>query len=73
MPTKDKKFTTVSLPSFLVEKIKKRIKKSGFPSVSSYVAYVLREIEASGDKKQVFSKKDEKKVKQKLRDLGYLE
>jgi len=72
MLAKDKKFTTVSLPTFLVEKIKKRIKTSGFPSVSSYVAYVLREIEASGNKKQAFSKKDEEKIKKKLRDLGYL-
>jgi len=72
MVVKDKKFTTVSLPTFLIEKIKKRIKNSGFPSVSSYVAYVLREIEASGNKKQAFSKNDEEKIKKKLKDLGYL-
>lgn len=72
MAVKDKKFTTVSLPTFLIKKIKKRIKNSGFPSVSSYVAYVLREIEASGNKKQAFSKKDEEKIKKKLKDLGYL-
>ena len=72
MKNKDKKFTTVSLPTFLVEKIKKRTKNSGFPSVSSYVAYVLREIEASGNKKEAFSKKAEEKIKKKLKDLGYL-
>ncbi|MDA2935723.1 CopG family transcriptional regulator [Patescibacteria group bacterium AH-259-L05] len=72
MPLKKRKFTTVSIPSFLFNRIKKRIKNTGFPSVSSYVAYVLREIEASGDKNKALSKEAETKLKKKLKDLGYL-
>jgi len=72
----DKKYTTVSIPTPLVEKIKKRIEGTGFTSVSSYVTYVLREVIANMDEdddEEVFSKEDEEKVKERLRALGYLD
>lgn len=64
--------TTVSIPKPLAEKIKKRIKGTGFNSISSYVTYVLRQI-ISSESKEAFSKDDEEQVKQRLRSLGYLE
>jgi Arc/MetJ-type ribon-helix-helix transcriptional regulator len=73
----EKKYSTVSLPAPLVEKIKNRIEGTGFTSVSSYVTYVLREVIANMDeeaeKEEVFSKEDEEKVKERLRALGYLD
>jgi len=72
----DKKYTTVSIPTPLVEKIKNRIEGTGFTSVSSYVTYVLREVIANMDEDdddEVFSKEDEEKVKERLRALGYLD
>jgi len=67
------KFTSVSLPNILIDKIKKRIKNTGFTSVSSYVGYILRTIEAEGKRvKKVFEKEDEKRLKQNLKRLGYL-
>ena len=72
----DKKFTTISIPSQLAEKIKKRIEGTGFHSLSSYVTYVLREV-ISGieneEEEEAFSKEDEERVKEKLRALGYLD
>jgi len=71
----EKKYTTISIPTPLAEKIKKRIKGTGFTSLSSYVTYVLREI-ISGEKEdseEAFTKEDEKKVRERLRALGYLE
>ena len=71
----DKKFTTISIPAPLAEKIKKRIKGTGFTSLSSYVTYVLREV-ISGmeeEEEEVFTKEDEKRVKDRLRALGYLD
>ena len=71
----NKKFTTISIPKPLAEKIKKRIEGTGFTSLSSYVTYVLREV-ISGveeEKEEVFSKEDEKRVKDRLRALGYLD
>lgn len=70
-----KKFTTISIPTPLAEKIKKRIVGTGFTSLSSYVTYVLREV-ISGmeeDNEEVFSKEDEQRVKNRLRALGYLD
>jgi Arc/MetJ-type ribon-helix-helix transcriptional regulator len=70
-----KKFTTISIPTPLAEKIKKRIKGTGFTSLSSYVTYVLREV-ISGmehEDEEVFSKEDEKRVKDRLRALGYID
>nr|MDO8083039.1 CopG family transcriptional regulator [Candidatus Freyarchaeota archaeon] len=73
MPEKDKKFTTVSIPTPLFKKIKERIKDTGFTSVSSYVTYVLREIVAEEEEEgEPFSKEDEERIKQRLRALGYL-
>ena len=70
-------YTTVSIPKPLVEKIKERMKGTGFSSVSSYVIYVLRQvlssIEAEERSKEAFTKEEEEKVKQRLRDLGYID
>lgn len=74
--TDEKKYTTVSIPIQLAEKIEKRIKDTGFNSVSSYVTYVLREVLSSLEeekKEEVFTKEEEEKVKERLRALGYLD
>jgi len=70
-------YTTVSIPKPLVEKIKERMKGTGFSSVSSYVTYVLRQILSSIEEekrsKQAFTKEEEEKVIQRLRGLGYID
>ena len=38
------KYTTVSIPEPLHKRIQKIIKKTGFPSTSSFVIYILREV-----------------------------
>jgi len=66
------KFTTVSIPIPLFEKLKDQIEGTGFNSVSSYVGYILREIVTEkGD--APFTDEDEDKVRRKLKKLGYLE
>jgi len=73
---KKRKHTTITIPKLLFEKIKKRINKTGFTSVSDYVTYVLREVMSSLEeekKEEVFSKEEEKKVKERLKALGYLD
>ena len=70
-------YTTVSIPKPLVEKIKERMKGTGFSSVSSYVTYILRQVISSIQEeeraKEAFTKEEEDKVKQRLRDLGYID
>ncbi len=71
----EKKYTTISIPMQLAEKIKKRIQGTGFTSLSSYVTYVLREVLSGLDEEssEEFSKEDEERVKARLRSLGYLD
>jgi len=78
--SKDKykvEYTTVSIPKPLADKVKERMKGTGFSSVSSYVTYVLRQVLSSIEQdektKQAFTKEEEEKVKQRLRDLGYID
>ncbi|MFW9878899.1 MAG: CopG family transcriptional regulator [Candidatus Thorarchaeota archaeon] len=70
-------YTTVSIPKPLIEKIKDRMKGTGFSSVSSYVTYVLRQVLSSIEEeersKQAFTKEEEEQVKRRLRDLGYID
>ncbi|MFX1388586.1 MAG: ribbon-helix-helix domain-containing protein [Promethearchaeota archaeon] len=69
-------YTTVSIPKPLAEKVKERMKGTGFSSVSSYVTYVLRQLLSSIEEersKQAFTKEEEEKVKKRLRDLGYID
>jgi len=75
MDEQKKKFTTVSIPTPLFRKIEERIKDTGFVSVSSYVTYVLREIvaESTHEGEEPFSDEDEKRVKERLRALGYID
>jgi len=70
-----KKYTTLSIPTPLANKIKKRIEGTGFHSLSAYVTYVLREVISGMDeeREEVFNKEDEEKVKERLRALGYLD
>lgn len=78
MPGKEKvkKYTTISIPTPLAEKVKKQIEGTGFNSLSSYVTYMLRQIVSSTEKeerKSGFTKEDEEKIKERLRNLGYID
>lgn len=69
-------YTTVSIPVTLHRRIEKLIEnKQGFKSVSDYVTYVLREIVAMHESRQVpepFTSDDIKQIKSRLKALGYL-
>lgn len=69
------RYTSVSIPTPLFEKVKERIEGTGFSSVSSYVVYVLREVlsEEAGQQSEPFTGEDEERVKERLRALGYLD
>lgn len=69
------RFTTVSIPRPLFNKVRRQIEGTGFTSVSSYVTYVLREIiaEKKEETEGAFTKEDEEAVKKRLRTLGYID
>jgi len=69
------RYTTVSIPVTLYNKIKKVIEGTGFTSVSQFVVYVLREIIAeheSAQHEEPFSDEDREKIIEKLKKLGYI-
>lgn len=69
------KYTTVSIPKTLYNRIRKLIEGSGFKSVSDYVTYVLREVVAMHESEKYeepFSEKDLEEIRKRLRALGYI-
>jgi len=75
MKEEKRRFTTVSIPKPLFNKLKRQIEGTGFTSVSSYVTYILREIiaEKSEEEERAFTEEDEEAVKRRLRALGYID
>lgn len=73
MPTK---YTTVSIPQTLHDRVEMLMQKNaGFKSVSDYVTYVLREVVAMHETKEVpepFTSTDLAEIKERLKALGYL-
>ena len=69
-----RKYTTVSIPTTLYERIRNIMEGTGFKSVSDYVTYVLREIVAMHEMERMSEpfREDVKRIKEKLRALGYL-
>ncbi|MEM0117554.1 MAG: hypothetical protein QXV32_03830 [Conexivisphaerales archaeon] len=70
------KYTTVSIPLNLHRRIEKLLEgKTGFKSVSDYVTYVLREVVAMHETRQIpepFSVEDLTELKRRLAALGYM-
>ena len=66
-------YGTISLPMPLIDKIKQRIDGTGITSPSAFVTFILRQIFSSPDTRtsEVFSKKEEQEVKERLKKLGY--
>lgn len=63
---------TVQIPEETARGIERRIQRSGFASVDSFVAFVLaRLLENPGE--VPFSEEDERKLKERLRSLGYID
>jgi metal-responsive CopG/Arc/MetJ family transcriptional regulator len=56
-------YGTISLPEPLIEKLKENIKGTGMPSVSAYVAYIIRQV-ISGDSAP--------EIRKRLKSLNYI-
>ncbi|MDE1857167.1 MAG: CopG family transcriptional regulator [Candidatus Micrarchaeota archaeon] len=67
--TKKQEFTSISIPTTLFKKVEKHIEETGFPSVSGYVAYILRVLLTEGKKDK--SDYEAELIRKRLRELGY--
>ena len=65
------KYTTVSIPVELADKVKAQIAGTGFKNLSDYTTFLLREIASSNDggKKEAEYKR---RIRGKLSSLGYI-
>ncbi len=68
-------YGAIKIPKKLLKKIEERIQGTEFKSVDEYTTFVLEEVvkEDGDEAEEVFSEEDEKKVKERLRALGYLD
>ena len=64
---------TVFLPAELYNKAAERIRTTDFGSVDEYVGFVLEEVVKEEEEEKAFSEAEEKEVKKRLKDLGYLD
>ncbi len=74
--TRQRKYTTVSIPVTLYERIKRLIEGTGFTSVSQFVTYVLREVvsrmEEEKLRSEAISEEEKREIIERLKRLGYL-
>lgn len=63
-------FTSISIPSTLFKKVEKHIGGTGFPSVSGYVAFILRNILSEGGNTK--ADYETETIKKRLKELGYM-
>ena len=61
---------SVRIPQALYERIASAARESDFSSVEEYILFVLGEVVSDGE--DVFTEEEEEKVKERLRNLGYL-
>ena len=70
------RYTTVSIPVTLYNRIKELIRDTGFTSVSQFVTYILREVIASMEKEKLesagISEEEKEKIIERLKKLGYI-
>lgn len=66
------KTRTITIPEEVAHAIDERIRGSGFASVDAFVQFVLaRLLETTGE--IPFSEEDERRLKERLRSLGYID
>ena len=68
--------TKINIPEDIYDRLQKRVDSTDeFNSVEEYVEYILKQVveRLNAQTKPSYSEEDEKKVKERLRSLGYLE
>ena len=66
---------TIKIPRPLYNKVQQLIEESGFNSATDFIVYVLRDVisETGKEEHEEFSPEEVTALKQRLRNLGYLD
>ncbi len=62
----------IKIPYKLAGKLSKKIKETGFNTITEYVVYILEQALSESPESVEVSEEEEKKVRERLRELGYL-
>ena len=62
----------IKIPYKLAGKLSKKIKETGFNTITEYVVYILEQAISDSSENVDISEEEEKKVRERLRELGYL-
>ncbi|MCX6749585.1 MAG: CopG family transcriptional regulator [Candidatus Pacearchaeota archaeon] len=62
----------IKIPYKLAGKLSKKIKETGFDTITEYVLYVLEQTLSEDSENSENYEEEEKNVKERLKDLGYL-
>ncbi len=69
-----KDLVEISIPSSLYKRIEEQISGSEFSSVAAYVVSAIDDKLSKGEsKKTTLSEEDEKKIRERLKALGYMD
>ncbi|MEO0231927.1 MAG: CopG family transcriptional regulator [candidate division WOR-3 bacterium] len=64
---------TIKIPRPLYNKLKKIIEGTGFSSVNEFIVYVLRDlVSIKEESKEELTKEEIQKIRERLKNLGYL-
>ncbi len=62
----------IEIPTDLAEALERRIEGTGFPSVEAFVAFVLARL-CEETAAEPFSEEEERRLRERLRSLGYID
>ena len=62
----------INISDDVAERLKKRINNTNFKNIDEYIDFILKKVLANLEDNKM-SNQDEEKVKERLRNLGYLD
>ncbi|MHB8352559.1 MAG: CopG family transcriptional regulator [Thermoplasmata archaeon] len=62
----------IEIPADLAEALERRIEGTGFPSVDAFVGFVLARL-CEETATEPFSEEEERRLRERLRSLGYID
>lgn len=68
-----KKKVSLELPENFLEEVKEKIKDSEFGSIEEYLSYIIEEVVHGEMKESTLTSEEDKKIKKKLKNLGYMD
>ncbi|MDD5454403.1 MAG: CopG family transcriptional regulator [Candidatus Ratteibacteria bacterium] len=74
MAETSKKSVQIEIPSTLAERLEKQAQKAGYSNLSDYITHLLRKgCSSNNNDSSCLNPEEEKKIEERLKDLGYID